>query len=295
MAVQMGLALGAAFVIGRFAFTPRWTWMVLTAFIVCSGSRGRGDVVYKSLLRIAGAACGTVVATLLAGVFGPRDARSIVLIFVVLAVATWLRSLSYAYWAGCVTAVLALLQGYFGEVGTGLLLTRLEEILLGAAIGVLVSWTVLPVRTNQVVRRRIADALATLADLLAAVRRDPARLEGLGARFEGELELIEQVAAPVRAHRLFLHRLPRHRLLGRFAAGHLETDTAHLADAIDAVERCREPARALIQMAATPGDVSKDRRTADPVGAIRGNIAEARQVLRARSGAGSEPEPVSAL
>jgi len=286
MAIQMGLALGAAFVIGRYAFTPRWTWMVLTAFIVCSGNRGRGDVVYKSLLRIAGAAFGTVVATLLAGLFGPHDARSVVLIFVVLAVANWLRSLSYAYWAGCVTAVLSLLQGYFGETSTSLLLTRLEEILVGAAIGVLVSWLVLPVQTNKVVRRRIADALATLTDLLAAVRREPERLSDLGARFEYDLEQLGQVAAPIRAHRLFLHRLPRHRLLSRFGAGRLDLDSAHLADAIDAVRRCGEPTRVLVQEAARLGEVLTDRPTAGLAGAVTGNVVGARRALGRRPGAG---------
>ena len=292
MAIQMGLALGAAFVIGRFAFTPRWTWMVLTAFIVCSGNRGRGDVLYKSLLRIAGAAVGTVAATLLAGVFGPRDARSVVLIFVVLAVANWLRSFSYAYWAGCVTAVLALLQGYFGEVKTSLLLTRLEEILLGAAIGVLVSWVVLPVRTNLVVRRRIADALITLGELLRSVRRDPERLKALGARFDGQVELIREVAKPVETQRLFLHRLPRHRLLSRSRyARRLDPDAPHLADAIDAVLRCVEPVHTLIEEAAVPDRAPGDRRIAGLIGTVKGEIDEARRVLGALRGGGRQQPP----
>jgi uncharacterized membrane protein YgaE (UPF0421/DUF939 family) len=301
MAIQMGLALGAAFVIGRYAFTPRWTWTVLTAFIVCSGNLGRGDVVHKSLLRITGAAAGTVAATLLAGVFGPRDARSVVLIFVVLAVGSWLRSLSYAYWAGCVTAVLSLLQGYFGETRTSLLLTRLEEILLGAAIGVLVSWVVLPVRTDQVVRRRIANALATLGELLRSVRRDPSRLSGIGARFDYDLQQLGQVAAPVRAHRLFLHRLPRHRLRRRSRfARRLDPDAPHLADAIDAVLRCGEPVRTLIQEAAiqeaaiqedtVPGRAPGDRRITGLIGALKGEIDEARRVVGAlRDSAREQP------
>jgi uncharacterized membrane protein YccC len=278
MALQMALALGAAFVVGRFGFTPRWTWTVLTAFIVCSGNRGRGDVLYKSLLRILGAAFGTVAATLLAGVFGPHDARSVVLIFVVLAVANWLRSLSYAYWAGCITAVLSLLNGYFGETRTSLLATRLEEILVGAAIGVAVSWFVLPVKTDAVVRRRIADALATLTDLLAAVRRDPSRLADLGARFEAEVEQLEQVARPIRAHRLFVHRLLRHPSLNRGRA----SQGPHLADATDAVRQCTEPVRALVRNAAALRDVLADRETVRLVAAVTANVVEARRALGRR-------------
>jgi hypothetical protein len=288
MAIQMGLALGLAFVVGRYGFTPRWTWTVLTAFIVCSGNRGRGDVVHKSLLRIGGAACGTVAATLLAGTFGPRDDRSLVLIFLVLGLANWLRSLSYAYWAACVTAVLALLQGYVGETHLSLLLTRLEEILVGAALGVLVSWVVLPVRTESVVRRRIADPLATLTDLLNAVRQDPRpeHLGELGARFAGEVALLDQVAAPVRTHRLFLHRLPRHRLLHGVTGKRLDPDASHLADAIDAVQQCAEPVRDLLHETDRLSGLMQDRRTAGLAGLAARNVGEARRALGRRPGDG---------
>ncbi len=286
MAVQMGLVLGAAFAVGRWGFAPRWTWTVITAFIVTSGNRGRGDVVFKGLLRLAGAAVGTAAATLLAGAFGPRDDRSIVLIFVVLAVANWLRSFSYAYWAGCVTAVLALLQGYFGEVHDGLLLTRLEEILVGAVIAVAVSWFVLPLRTTDVVRRRVADALITLGELLAAVRDDPSALEGLGTRFTENLSQVEQVAAPPRAYRAVARRIRLMRR-GRFI---------QLADAIDAVQQCADPVRLLVQNSGAPRDERPERGTKSLVEEIRANVATAKGVLAAHRLPAQRPEaaPVSA-
>src|ERR1051325_2235704 len=58
MAIQMAVALAAAFAIGFFFFRERWGWIVLTAFIVNSGNRGRLDVVYKSGMRVLGAAVG---------------------------------------------------------------------------------------------------------------------------------------------------------------------------------------------------------------------------------------------
>ena len=269
MAVQMGLVLGAAFTVGRWGFTPRWAWTVITAFVVCSANRGRGDVVYKSLLRLAGAVVGTIVATVLAGLFGPHDNRSIVLIFVVLAIANWLRSFSYAYWAGCVTSVLALLQGYFGEVHLSLLGTRLEEILVGAAIAIAVSWFVLPVRTTDVVRRRVADALITLGELLTALREAPSALDALSARFAENLDQVRQVAAAPRAYRAAARSI---RLMqrGRFV---------QLADAIDAVQRCAEPVRLLVQNAAEPRDAQPARATRSLVDEIRRDIATARDVL----------------
>ena len=68
-------------------------------------------MVHKSAIRVIGAACGTSVATALSGLLPPGDATSIVLIFVVIAFAVWLRPINYAFWAFSVTAALAFLYG----------------------------------------------------------------------------------------------------------------------------------------------------------------------------------------
>jgi fusaric acid resistance family protein len=146
MALQMGVALGVAFAAGHLVFGEHWAWVALTAFVVCSGNRGRRDVARKSVLRVAGATAGTAVATLLTGLFGPADPWQVVAIFGLLAIGTWLRPLSYAYWAAAVTAALAFLYGYFGQTSPTLLTDRLGAILLGGLIGVTVSWFLLPVR-----------------------------------------------------------------------------------------------------------------------------------------------------
>src|SRR5262249_18480430 len=99
-------------------------------------------------------------------------------IFAVLAVATYLRGYSYAYWAAGVTSVLSLLYGYFGETGTALLPTRLEAIGLGALVGIAAAWLVLPIRTSDVVRLRRAQALYALRD------RDHARVAHAVERLE---------------------------------------------------------------------------------------------------------------
>ncbi|HEX3705121.1 MAG TPA: FUSC family protein [Mycobacteriales bacterium] len=166
LALQMGVALAAAFACGREAFGLHWTWVVLSAYIVGSGNRGRGDVAHKAVLRLVGAACGTLLATALSGAFAAGDDWSIVALFAVVAVALWLRPLSYAYWAAGMTAALALLYDFYGEVGHHLLVTRLEGILLGASIAVVAAWIVLPVRNVDVIRRQLATAFATLAGVV---------------------------------------------------------------------------------------------------------------------------------
>jgi uncharacterized membrane protein YccC len=241
MAVQMGAALAAAFAVGRLVFAPHWSWTVLTAFIVCSGNRGRGDVVYKSGLRVAGAVAGTVAATLLAGTFEPGAPAAVAAILAILSVAAWLRAvLGYAYWACCVTAVLALLYGYFGQTGTGLLVPRLGGILAGAAVGIAASWFILPIKTHRVVRGRINEARTALVDLVAAVREGSGPVESAG--FDRALGRLDQIARPVEAHRFLLAR------------AHRKAEGPHPADMIDAVRRCREPVRAALDGSAEAAD-----------------------------------------
>ncbi len=168
MAIQMLVALGLALLVGHLVFDEHWPWVVITAFVVCSGNRGRGDVLSKSLLRVLGALVGTTAASLIAGRVTPGSHASVVAIFIVLAVGTWLRPRGYAYWAGCITAVLALLYGYYGTGQDHQLVHRLLAIVVGGVIAVLVSWFLLPVRTRDVARRRTAGVLGAVQDVLSA-------------------------------------------------------------------------------------------------------------------------------
>ncbi|MFJ4989319.1 FUSC family protein [Streptomyces sp. NPDC088732] len=275
MACQMAVALGAAFLLGRLAFPDHWSWTVLTAFIVSSGNRGRGDVVHKSVLRIGGAAAGVVAATLLAGVFPPGDTSSVAVILAVLAVASWLRGLSYAYWAAAMTAVLSLLYGYYGLSGTDVLLTRIEAVAVGALAGVGAAWFVLPVRSGDVARRRTADALAALTDMLSAFRgQDAGQLVAARARFDDSLVRLGEIAAPFRAHRGLV------RLLRRTAP--------HPADAIDALIGCAGPVG---DLAALPGPPGPD--LAARAKALTANVVAARRALGRRPGPPRHPLPTA--
>ena len=275
MALQMGVALAGAFAIGRGVFPSHWTWTVLTAFIVCSGARGRGDVGLKSVLRAAGAAVGTVVATGIAGVFGPHETISIVVIFAVLAAASWLRSASYAYWAGCVTAVLSLLYGYFGESAPALLRTRLAEIMIGALLGMAASSLVFPVRSADVARRRVADVLAALAGFLDAAWDERAVLKSRQARFERCVEQLDQIARSLQAHRM---------LLRRWRPG------PHPADAVDAVRACVSPVRSIQRCASCHDDLKEQPEIASRTAALLAHIGAARRAI-ARQPAGPDRPP----
>jgi hypothetical protein len=254
MAIQMAAALGMSFAMGYLFFSERWTWIVLTTFIVISGNRGRLDVVYKSVLRVAGAAAGTLLALGIAAHGAAHDYRTAALILATIFLGVWLRPLSYAWWALFVTIALALLQGFADAPVSQLLLQRLEEIFIGALIGVAVAWWVVPVRSSGVLRRRLADALSALS---AGI--DPSSPQRTPESFAAAVAGVEQLAPSFRASRMVTRRFRR----------------LQPADWIDALIACRQPAVALIESGATPPDVRR------AVGAARKALLEPSLLLTA--------------
>jgi hypothetical protein len=263
MAVQLGIGLAASYVLGRWLYPQHWPWLVLSCFVVCSGNRGRGDVLHKGLQRLIGASAGTVVATLVAGWIPAGDRWAIALLFAVMALALWARGISYAYWAAGVTAMVALLHGYAGIGGPGEVADRMGGVVLGALIGVLASWFVLPVRSRDAFRKRRGEALVALRELRDRLR-DPAGTddtrEAAGRRFRAAVSQLEELLPLWRLH---ARVRPRHaRELGEPAVlirrlvdlrGELEVLAPPVAAA-----RC---ARALRE-SVTPG--TKDARVMQP-------------------------------
>ncbi len=236
MALQMMVALALAFAVGYLLFPERWAWLVLTAYIVNAGNQGRLDVAYKSVLRMLGAMLGTILALTAVVHVGTHDDFTLALILVAVFLGIWLRPISYAWWALFVTLALALLQGFEGQSPEKLLLLRMEEILIGALIGVASAWLVFPVRSRQVLRRRIADTLAALSEAL-----DPTFHVRSSAQFGFAIGQVESVAPAFRATRMATRRLRK----------------GQPADWIDTLIACRDPAIALIDAGRTPPEVRR--------------------------------------
>ncbi len=234
MAIQMALALAVAFAIGYVVFPRHWAWVVLTAFIVNSGNRGRLDVAHKSVQRVLGAAAGTIVAGLVSTHLDIDRHTMVMLMLAAVFLGMWLRPVSYGWWALFVTVVLALLQDFVGVPASHMLWSRLEEIAVGAVIGVAAAWFVLPVRSTSVLRRRIADALAALA--AAMDRQQPTRTPDA---FFTALHAVEHMAPAFRAT--------------RHVARYVRKDRP--AEWIDVLLTCREPAGSLIEQGKVPANV----------------------------------------
>jgi hypothetical protein len=251
MAIQMTVALALAFAAGFALFARHWGWTVLTAFIVCSGAIGRGDAAYKALLRVIGAIGGTAAATLLTYAWHPAGPLEAIAIFIALFFGLWLRDTNYAYWAACITLVLALLAQPSATETATLLGLRVVAIVAGALCAIAATWFVLPIRTTDVIRRRLADALAALDAIVANDPADPAAHAFRLAAFERRMFDLERVAAPVRLHR---RALP--------LADHRE----HPGRWIDLARDCRRHAHDIDVTRLSPAERAQLRRS---IGATR--------------------------
>jgi uncharacterized membrane protein YccC len=235
--------MAAAFAAGHLLFPHRWTWTVVTAFVVCSAARGPGDVVHRSGMRIAGAFAGAVTGTLIARLVTGDHPLAVAVIFCYLLLGLWLRDLTYAAWTFCVTGLLAVLYTLNGERGAALLVERPEGILLGSACGIAAACLVLPLRTETVMRGRAARALETLQELLAALRGPdpkPGALRHLARSLDRAARELAEAAAPTRTHRTRFVR-PKAPADGG-AAG---AAAAHTADWADSLVACTDAARGL--------------------------------------------------
>jgi Predicted membrane protein len=159
-----------------------------------------------------------------------------------------------AWWALFVTLALALLEGFTGSAAPRILWPRLEEIVIGAVIGVASAWLVLPVRSTAVLRRRVADALAALSNAL-----DPTTPMRTSDDFTTAVVAVAQLAPAFRASRLVTRRFR----------------PVQPADWVDALVACRDPAIALIESGGAPGSVRRS------VGAARKSMREPSAILPA--------------
>lgn len=281
LAAQLGVAMAAAFAAGHLAFPHRWTWTVITAFVISSPARGRGDVVHRSALRIGGAFLGAVTGTFIAHTVAGDHPIAVIVIFCYLLIGLWLRESSYAVWAFSVTSMLAVLYTLNGERGSALLVQRPEGILLGSVCGIAAAFFVLPLHTETVMRGRAARALQAMQDLLTAAREPephPAAIRRLARSFDRAARELEEAATPARTHRRLLRR--------PLSTGSAPACTAHAADWAECLPVCAHAVRVLA--AATPAELAAVRAH---LGLIARNLGHVRRRLGRRPGA-EPPQPL---
>jgi len=165
-AVQVAIASSLAIVAGELLSPARWYWAAIAAFVIYSGTTSRGDVLARGGQRIAGTVAGVAVGAVVASLVGGNVVVSLALIFISLFAGFYLMQVS-AFMVTGITTMLALLYGLLGEFTIRLLVTRIEETAIGAAIGIATAMVVLPVRTRTTVSDDITSFVTGLSELVS--------------------------------------------------------------------------------------------------------------------------------
>ncbi|UOZ03640.1 FUSC family protein [Amycolatopsis sp. WQ 127309] len=265
-AVQVAVAGGLAIVLGRLLSEQRYYWAVIAAFVAFTGTATRSEVFLKSVNRVAGTLVGLGAGIGLAHLTAGHPAAVLAVIVGSMFCGFYLQRLSYAYMIFFVTIMVSQLYSVLNEFSTGLLVLRLEETAIGAAVGVGVGLVLTPLSTRDTVRTTHRALARTLSELLTAAAD---RIEGhagvldLDARvrvLDNDLRQLRLVAAPLVAAVPWGggSRTTRHRLtLAATLVQHTHRLVAVLRRGRAGDRSLAAPARALADVAtavADPGD-----------------------------------------
>jgi hypothetical protein len=176
-AIQIGVAAGVAIALGDLVSPQRFYWAVLAAFITFMGAHNAGEQIRKALFRVGGTVIGIGVGSLLVSVVGGHTLWSIAVVLVTLFLGIYLFRISYAFLAVAITVTVSQLYHQLGEFTNALLLVRLEETTLGAAVAIVVVVLVFPLHTRQVLRVALREQVKAVGGL---VDHASAHLQGRG-------------------------------------------------------------------------------------------------------------------
>ncbi len=198
-ALQITVASAIAMTLGLGLSRERWFWAVLASFLVFTNTNSRGDTAMKALQRsvgtLFGIGIGLLLATLLAGHQLPALAITSLAIFL----AFYFLQTSYATMTFFVSIALCLVYGMIGSLTLDLLLLRVEETALGAAVGTLVAFVVFPARTRGALDLVLDKWFAALTALLnAAAAGEPRHvLIGLSQTLDAAYKDLATAARPL--------------------------------------------------------------------------------------------------
>ena len=175
-AIQVGVAIGAAIALGDLLSGQRFYWAAIGAFVVFQGTSNTEEQVGKALSRIVGTIVGIVVGSYLVDLIGPHAAAwMIVIILASVLLGLYLQRADYAFLVIGITVMVSQLYAELGDFSNSLLVQRLEETAIGAAVAAVVVVAVLPLHASRVARVALRGYLAAMASLL---RRAYAALGG---------------------------------------------------------------------------------------------------------------------
>ncbi|OAP23268.1 Fusaric acid resistance protein family protein [Amycolatopsis sp. M39] len=203
-AVQGALAGALAILAGKQLSDARYYWAVLAAFVMFTGTATRTETFLKGFNRVVGTFVGLAASIGLAALTAGSTAAVLATICASMFLGFYLIRLSYAYMIFFVTIMVGQLYSVLHEFSPGLLLLRLEETAIGAAVGLLVALLVTPLSTRDTVRTVRNNLLGALHEVLtaAAARLErhpgpPADFDALARDLDHRLYQLALVARPL--------------------------------------------------------------------------------------------------
>ncbi|MGW6788928.1 FUSC family protein [Streptomyces chartreusis] len=163
--LRLALCIGIAQVLVSIIAVPRSYWVALTITFVLKPDFG--SVFSRALLRALGTVAGLVIAAaVLAEV--PRGWWDVPVLLILAPLVPALTPRGYGYQTAAITPVILLLSDVLNRQGTGLLLPRLVDSLIGCAIALVAGYLLWPESWHTRVGDRLAGAVEDTARYVEA-------------------------------------------------------------------------------------------------------------------------------
>ena len=147
-AIRIAIAVGTAAAIGSILSERRFYWAVIAVFITFMGTNTSGEQLVKAANRVAGTLIGILIGSLLAHAVGVSTWSTAVIIGA-LAVGIYFMKVSYGLMVIGITIAVSELYEQLEEFSNHLLLLRLEETAMGAAVAAICALVIFPIPTAQ--------------------------------------------------------------------------------------------------------------------------------------------------
>ncbi|MCF3134063.1 FUSC family protein [Streptomyces olivochromogenes] len=188
--LRLALCIGLAQVLVSIIPVPRSYWVALTITFVLKPDFG--SVFSRALLRSLGTVAGLVVAAaVLAEV--PRGWWDVPTMMILAPLIPAFTPRGYGYQTAAITPVILLLSDILNHQGTGLLLPRLVDSLMGCAIALIAGYLLWPESWHTRVGDRLADAVADTARYVECAfgsAADPAARARMRRRLYRDLSVV---------------------------------------------------------------------------------------------------------
>jgi uncharacterized membrane protein YccC len=177
--IQVTLACAVALELGFLVSPTRWSWAVLSAFIVFANTKSRADAAVRALERSAGTLAGLAGGVLVATLLRESVIAAAIGIVIAFALSIYFQAVSASLNLLLSTIALVLLYGMMGMFTPNILALRLGETVVGSVAAVLAAFAIFPSHASVVLGDALRDYLGALDTFVLAVRKR-ARSEDAG-------------------------------------------------------------------------------------------------------------------